>query len=85
MSSESYRKYQGDVEYEIWRSGGNPDAVDLDRLRDRFDEGISIEHAAFLESNPTGQRACGSCFQCGIPIHTFEEEQSGICKLCASE
>ncbi len=31
---KSSRDYHGDVFYEVWRSGGNPDAVDYDRVED---------------------------------------------------
>lgn len=43
------RKYEGDVWYEVWRSGGNPDIVDPDRIRDSHDEGLWPEEAASRE------------------------------------
>ena len=38
--------YETDVEYEVWRSGGNPDRVDRDRVADYRDGGYSAEEAA---------------------------------------
>jgi len=32
------RKYTEDVVYDVWRSGGDPDAVDYDRVDDGFDD-----------------------------------------------
>lgn len=31
---EEERRFYGDVEYEVWRSGGDPDMVDHDRVHD---------------------------------------------------
>ncbi len=33
------RRYEGDVVYDVWRNGGNPDHVDLDRIQDHFYNG----------------------------------------------
>lgn len=41
--------YYGDVIYEVWRRGGNPDAVDPDRVRDYQEEDLFPEHAAARE------------------------------------
>lgn len=41
--------YCGDVEYEVWRRGGNPDRVDRDRLDDYEYDGYSAESAARAE------------------------------------
>ena len=41
--------YCGDVEYEVWRRGGNPDCVDRDRLADYEYDGRSAESAARAE------------------------------------
>lgn len=38
--------YRGDVEYEVWRMGGNPDCVDPDRCRDAYDAGIEADDYA---------------------------------------
>lgn len=35
---EEQREFEGDVFYEVWRRGGNPDCIDYDRLQDCFDE-----------------------------------------------
>lgn len=34
--SEDRRRYLGDVVYGVWRSGGNPDRVDYDRVMDGY-------------------------------------------------
>ncbi len=31
------KKHEADYIYEVWRSGGNPDAVDLDDIPEEFD------------------------------------------------
>ena len=50
MSLErSRRDYEGDVIFDVWRSGGNPDAVDLDAVRDHYDAGDYPESAAAAE------------------------------------
>lgn len=46
---EEERRYEGDVWYEVWRSGGNPDRVDLDRVSDAFYDGLSTEDCASRE------------------------------------
>ncbi|MFA5385517.1 MAG: hypothetical protein WC364_12850 [Eubacteriales bacterium] len=43
------REYYGDVTYEIWRRGGNPDEIDYDRLDDYCYEGLYSAEAATLE------------------------------------
>jgi hypothetical protein len=62
MSRKDERKYRGDVEYEVWRSGGNPDNVDYDRVSDYYWDGISPDSASYRETKR--QR----------PTPTFEEE-----------
>jgi hypothetical protein len=43
------REYHGDVNYEVWRAGGNPDRLDWDRVEDhRFDD-VRPEDAARCE------------------------------------
>jgi hypothetical protein len=34
-------KYRGDVFYETWRRGGDPDRVDVDRVTDAYYDGLS--------------------------------------------
>jgi hypothetical protein len=46
---DEHREYRGDVLYDVWRSGGNPDAVDYDRVRDSFYEGERVEDAVTRE------------------------------------
>ncbi len=43
------REYEGNVWYEVWRSGGNSDLVDFDRLEDYYYEGLYPEEAARRE------------------------------------
>jgi hypothetical protein len=49
MSGQDYDDYRGDVFYDVWRSGGNPDAVDYDRVRDSYYDGLDSEDAARRE------------------------------------
>ena len=46
---EEERSYRGDVEYEVWRAGRNPDNVDSDRVDDLRERGYSREEAAQSE------------------------------------
>jgi len=46
---EERRNYEADVFYEVWRSGGNPDNIDYDRLDDYRWDGVDPEKAASLE------------------------------------
>ena len=39
------REYEGDVTYDVWRAGGNPDAVDFDRVDDHWREGDDVDVA----------------------------------------
>ena len=38
-----------DVEYEVWRSGGNPDAVDRDMVQGELDQGYGVDEIAAME------------------------------------
>jgi hypothetical protein len=49
MSRDEWDDYWGDVVYDTWRSGGNPDAVDWDRCHDRYYEGRSVESCVAAE------------------------------------
>ena len=42
-------EYRGDVFYEVWRSGGNPDRIDDDRVNDRFYDGYQADECAHAE------------------------------------
>lgn len=58
MSRDDERDYCAEVEYEIWRRGGNPDAVDRDRCGYARDCGIEPEdHAARLIRERDDRRA----------------------------
>ena len=41
--------YHGDVSYEVWRSGGNVDRLEYDRVDDHRRDGDSAEEAARSE------------------------------------
>ena len=43
------REYRGDVMYEVWRSNGNPDRIDYDRVGRSHDEGLQVDDAARRE------------------------------------
>lgn len=43
------REYHREVEYDVWRSGGNMDRVDYDRVQDSYYDGYSTEEAARRE------------------------------------
>ena len=43
--------YEYDIQYEVWRMGGNPDGVDSERVKDYYDECLYSEEAAQREIN----------------------------------
>jgi hypothetical protein len=45
------REYHGDVTYEVWRSGGNPDRLDYDRVEDHRWNDLRPNEAARCELN----------------------------------
>ena len=45
MSREAERKYEGDVFYDVWRAGGNPDRINMDRVDDHYGAGDDQEAA----------------------------------------
>lgn len=48
-SEEKRSKFRGDVWYDTWRFGGNPDLVDDDRVDDCFDSGVYSDECAIKE------------------------------------
>ena len=48
-SREERRTYEGDVVYEVWRSGGNVDHINDDRVSESYWDGLSAEQAAYRE------------------------------------
>lgn len=46
---EEERKYNADVYYEVWRSGGNPDRINDDRVEDSHYRGMFSDEAASRE------------------------------------
>ncbi len=45
-SRERRRKFEAHATYEVWRNGGNPDAIDLDRIDAAYYAGDYPEEAA---------------------------------------
>lgn len=45
------KDYEYDVQYEVWRRGGNPDVVDSERVEDYYEEDFYPEEAAQQEIN----------------------------------
>ena len=43
---EERRRYEGDVSYDVWRNGGNPDQVDYERVTDGYYGGLQAEDVA---------------------------------------
>jgi len=53
------KNYEGDVWYDTWMMGGNPDLVDPDRVEDYYEEGLYSEEAAKIELDiQRGIRKC---------------------------
>jgi len=46
---EEMREYDGEVAYQVWRNGGNPDLCDPDRVNDSFWEGDCADECARYE------------------------------------
>jgi len=46
---EERRHYEADVSYDVWRSGGNPDAIDHDRVLENYDRSNPPDVAADRE------------------------------------
>ncbi len=46
---EEQRRYEADVSFEVWRSGGNPDRISPDRVSDNYYNGLDSHDAAHCE------------------------------------
>ena len=46
MSRKEEYDYENDVFYDVWRSGGNPDNLDMDRVNDDYLDGLDHEQSA---------------------------------------
>ncbi len=57
MPDRDRRDWEGDVVYDVWRSGHNPDAIDRDRLSDRYYNGQDADEAARAENRLQDARA----------------------------
>jgi len=49
MSREERRRYESDCWYEVWRAGGDPDRINLDRVEDDYYSGLYPEESASRE------------------------------------
>lgn len=49
MAYDGLPDYEGDVVYETWRRGGNPDRVDRDRVEECYRAGLDSDTAAARE------------------------------------
>ena len=49
MKNDKRNAFRGDVWFEVWRSGGDPDAVDDDRIDDCYDSGACAVECASAE------------------------------------
>lgn len=49
MAESDRDRFHGDVVYEVWRSGGNPDAVDWDDTQRDYGDGIDAAQCAGAE------------------------------------
>jgi len=43
------RNYEADVYYDVWRSGGDPDRVDMERVDESHYQGLEHDEAASVE------------------------------------
>jgi hypothetical protein len=58
MRRQQEDDYFGDVIYEVWRRGGDPDCVDRDRVRERYqdyDEADDVAHCELRRQRPRGE------------------------------
>ena len=62
------REFFGDVIYDVWRAGGNPDAVDRDRVSDAYRDHDEVEHAVARELRAQRHE---------IPDHADEDDADG--------
>lgn len=46
---EDRHNYEMDVEYEVWRNGGNPDNVNHERVEENYYQGIDVDSACHSE------------------------------------
>lgn len=49
MPRRSESEYLGDLIDDVWRAGGNPDAVDRDRVAGYYAEHVEEEDAVIME------------------------------------
>ncbi len=49
MAESDRDRFHGDVVYEVWRSGGNPDAVDYDCTQSCYSDGVDASGCASEE------------------------------------
>ena len=47
--SDDRRRYENDVFYDVWRSGGDPDAIDYEAVSDDYYNNVCHDEAADYE------------------------------------
>ena len=52
--NDDRRRYEGDIIYDVWRNGGNPDAIGDDRMDDAFYDRVPVDD--FVKSELRRQR-----------------------------
>ena len=70
--------YHSDVEFDVWRSGRNPDAVNYDRVEDMRYNGYSAEDAAASECRRMRQAEEDRRY-------AREREEEEYCRQCQYE
>ena len=73
MTDRSKRQdFNGDVAYDVWRSGGDPDSIDETRLDEAYWDGYEAE--AFAESEVIRQRNRASALAAEAQLQVHEAE-----------
>lgn len=69
------REYDDDVFYEVWSRGGDPDAIDYDRVADAYYDGLYPEECALAEIRCQNPRPphCLSCNGSGVVEVAYQE------------
>ena len=53
---EELLEYEGDVYYDVWCLGGEPDAIDFERVDECFHDGTPPDEAAAIEIRAQGRQ-----------------------------
>lgn len=76
---DEQRRFEGDVVYEVWRGGGNPDRINDDGLADAYYSGRYAEDVAAEELRHQRQRREPEEDQC--PQEQFPDDDAE-CPRC---